>query len=66
MLFMFQKIKNYSKGNRYIKLKNLMKVLLANTKQNRLQKVESNEKILTMRKRSYRLPNLAVFRSYLP
>ena len=43
-----------------------MKVLLVGTKQDRLQRGLSNKKVLTMRRRSYQLPNFAIFKSYLP
>lgn len=52
-LFIFQKIKKYLKRNRYIKLKNLIKILLVSTKQDELQNILNNKKILTIKKCSY-------------
>lgn len=52
-LFIFQKIKKYLKKNRYIKSKNLIKILLVRIKQDRLQNILNNKKILIIRRCSY-------------
>lgn len=46
----FQKIKKYLKENRFIKSKDLIKVLLADRKQDRLPKILNNKKVLSLRR----------------
>lgn len=50
---MFQKIEKYLKKNRYIKLKNLIKILLISKKQKKLQKALNNKKMFITKKYSY-------------